>query len=153
MVAFKPPVFCTVKVALRRSDVGEERLPPSPSKPVPLAEACVILGVTGAALVGISDWVWVGPICTLPKLSVVGATVSLAPLSAPGETTLTPWQPSMVTSASRATIVLSHLEMRFIGGTALYRPVCFLNRSVCAPGRNLERFRKGILGRGERPIL
>ena len=135
-------------MALCPGDRVNGRFNPLLLNPVPVTRASVIVKLDPPVLVSMPDWVWVVPICTLPKLTLAGAAVRLlADLPA-----LTPWQASMVASASRAAIVLQHVPKRFIS-EALYRIGVRGKRLVCALDREIARSQKGVFGWAKRPIL
>jgi hypothetical protein len=72
--------------------------------PAPLTEAWVTVRLVPPVLLNVSVWVWLVPICTLPKLTLAGAALRLpagggCELDLPE---LNPWQPIMLARASRA---------------------------------------------------
>ena len=68
-------------------------------------------------------WLWVVPVCTIPKLIVAGVTaivpVTVGAGCAEDFPTLIPWQPSMVARASRAGIAIQRLGVFVIGDNVL----------------------------------
>jgi hypothetical protein len=105
------PADCGAKTTLKLlpapGDRVNGRVKPVMLKPAPVTSAFVTVRLVPPALLNVLDWLWLVPTCTFPKLTVLGAA-----LRVPGKgfsvvctldlPVLSPWQPTIVASASTA---------------------------------------------------
>lgn len=132
---------------------------PEMLKPVPVTVTCVIVRLDPPVLLSVSDWVWLVPVCTLPKLMLAGAAPnvpgngSVPPPCEAGLLVLNPWQPSIVARASTTTSAFRRARRVLMRTQGLFRPTKRAQRLVCPLNINCGRSRKGIVGDIRRPWL
>ena len=111
----------TLKLVLCPGIKVKGRLKPMVLKPGPVMAAWLIVRLLAPVFDSVSDWVWLVPSCTFPKLTLAGPAVNVPSsgfwvLCTLDLLVLSSWQPSIVARASRAGIAIQRL-----GGAVIRR--------------------------------
>lgn len=98
----------TLKVALCPGIRVKGRLKPVVLKPAPVTAAWLIVRLVTPVFDSVSDWAWLVPNCTFPKLTLADPAVSVPSsgfcvLWTLDLLVLSPWQPTIVARASTTT--------------------------------------------------